>query len=91
MTILVVLHRRLEAASLVTWSRAFSACKWRFIRGAVNYLHKYKCIHTMKLPDLQTLVEEDLKVNMTLTQLIRAKLLTIARLEGDLKTEYGLL
>ena len=37
------------------------------------------------------LVEEDVKINMTLTQLRREKLLTIVKLQGDLKSEYSLL
>ena len=56
---------------------------------AVNYLHKYKCIHAMRLVDLKDLVREDIKVDVTLSQLRRAKLLTMAKLQGDLEEEYG--
>ena len=51
---------------------------------ATNYLCKYKCIHTIRLLDLKDLVKEDLKVDLTLTQLRRAKQLTMEKLEGDL-------
>ena len=40
---------------------------------AANYLCKYRCIHAMRLVDLKDLVKEDLKVDLTLTQLRRAK------------------
>ena len=56
---------------------------------AINYLHKYKCIHALRLVDLKDLVKEDIKVDLTLTQLRRAKLLTMAKLQGDLEEEYG--
>ena len=56
---------------------------------AANYLHKYKCISAMKLVDLKNLVKVDLKVEMTLTQMRRAKLLTLEKMQGDLREEYA--
>ena len=56
---------------------------------AYNYLNKYKCIAMMSLVDLKALVKEDVKVDLTLSQVRRAKLLTIIKLEGDLKDEYA--
>ena len=50
---------------------------------AANYLHKFKCIHAIKLVDLKDLVKEDIKVDLTLSQLRRAKLFTMTKLEGD--------
>ena len=43
----------------------------------------------MTLNDIKDLVKADLKINMTITQIRRAKLMTIATLEGDLKEEYA--
>ena len=54
-----------------------------------NHVHKYKCINAMKLVDLKDLVKEDLKVNLTWSQLRREKLFTMAKLEGDLTEEYS--
>ena len=56
---------------------------------ATNYLYKYKSIHVMKLAYLKGLIKTDLKVDMTLTQIRRTKLLTIEKFQGDLKEEYG--
>ena len=54
---------------------------------AANHLHKYKYICAMTLLDLKSLIKTDLKVDMTLTQIRRAKLLTIEKLQRDLKEE----
>ena len=61
------------------------ASKWL---GA-NYLYEYKGIHAMKLMDLKSLTKIDLKVDMSLTQIRRAKLLPIEKFQGDLFEEYG--
>lgn len=54
-----------------------------------NYLYKYKVIHAMKLVDIKSLIKTDSKVDMTLTQIGRAKLFTIEKFEGYLKEKYG--
>ena len=54
-------------------------------------MYKYKCVHVIRLVDLKDLVKEDLKVDLILTQLRSAKLMTIAKFQGDLKEEYGML
>ena len=56
---------------------------------SLNYLHKFKCISAMTLNDIKDLVKADLKINMTITKISRAKLMTIATLEDDLKEEYA--
>ena len=59
--------------------------KW----SVANHLYKYKGIHAMKLMDLKSLIKTDLKVDMSLTQIRRAKLLSIEKFQGDLFEEYG--
>ena len=66
---------------LVTCKNKRVTAKWL----AANYLHKYKCIHAMTLLDLQSLIKTGLKVDMTLTQIRRVKLLTVEKLQGDLE------
>ena len=52
-----------------------------------NYLHKYKCISSMSLVNLKDLVKEYIHVELILTHLRTAKLLTMAKYTGDLKVE----
>ncbi|XP_050218896.2 uncharacterized protein LOC126669464 [Mercurialis annua] len=58
---------------------------------AQNYLNKYHCIASMKVTDLIKLVKTDLKVDISFTQMRRAKVKTIKIVEGDVFEEFGLL
>ncbi|XP_050209237.2 uncharacterized protein LOC126659951 [Mercurialis annua] len=58
---------------------------------AHNYLNKYHCIAAMKVTDLIKLVKTDLKVDISFTQMRRAKVKTIKIVEGDVFEEFGLL
>ena len=73
-----------EYNCLVTCKNKKVTVKWL----VANYLYKYKDIHGMKLANLKGLIKTDLKVDITLTQIRRAKLLTIEKFQGDLKEEY---
>ena len=69
----------------VTFKNKRVTTKWL----ATNYLYKYKSIHAMKLAYLKGLIKTDLKVDMTLTQIRRKKILTIEKFQGNLKEGYG--
>ena len=56
-----------------------------------NFLYKYKSISTMILVDLKELIKEDLKLDMSLTKVKRAKERVLAKLQGDAKKEFALL
>ena len=52
---------------------------------AFNYLYKYKSFGTMRLIDLKKLIKEDLKLDMSLTKVKRAKECVLAKLQEDAK------
>ena len=58
---------------------------------ARNYLYKYKSIASMRLTDLKNLIKEDLKLEMSLTKVKRARQHVLDKLQGDIKKEFALL
>ncbi|XVE74864.1 hypothetical protein DITRI_Ditri12bG0052600 [Diplodiscus trichospermus] len=76
-----------EHTCQITYKNKRVTTKWL----ARNYSSKYKRIASMRLVELKELVKEDLKVEMSLMKIRRAKLRAIADLQGQLRKEFAIL